>query len=160
MNLKQTLIMELCIALAASVALGPPLHAQQTADAQSESPIPVITGDFNFQSTFQPGTKMLMPEFDPVLLLPNGHPATFTVAIPPRTVLTSALAGCKGFILNPTLTSIVVSPATPSITARNTQQMVATGTRPSIPQTKNLRELRREPLERHMISRCRRILFP
>lgn len=73
MNLKQTLIMELCIALAASVALGPPLHAQPTADAHSESPIPVITGDFNFQSTFQPGMKMLMPEFDPVLLLPIGN---------------------------------------------------------------------------------------
>lgn len=43
-------------------------------------------------------------------------------------VLTLALAGCKGFIVNPTLTSLTVTPATPSITAGNTQQMVATGT--------------------------------
>jgi uncharacterized protein YjdB len=38
------------------------------------------------------------------------------------------LAGCKGFIVNPTLTSITATPTTPSITAGNTQQMVATGT--------------------------------
>ncbi len=53
----------------------------------------------------------------------------------PGTVLQAVLASmvlvmpaCKGFIVNPTLTSIEVTPATPSITSGSTQQMVATGT--------------------------------
>jgi hypothetical protein len=41
--------------------------------------------------------------------------------------LTLSLAGCKGFLVNPTLTSIAVTPATPSITTGKTQQLVATG---------------------------------
>jgi hypothetical protein len=53
--------------------LAPFVTAQQTTESTAESPIPVITGDFHFQSTFQPGMKMLMPEFDPVLLLPLGN---------------------------------------------------------------------------------------
>jgi hypothetical protein len=56
-----------------SVALAPFAHAQQTKEIGKESPIPVFTGDFSFQTTVQPGVKMLMPEFDPVLLLPIGN---------------------------------------------------------------------------------------
>ncbi len=48
-------------------------RAQQTSTETSESPIPVITGDFSFQTTFQPGTQDVMPEFDPVILVPIGH---------------------------------------------------------------------------------------
>ena len=50
-----------------------PTKAQQDASAVSESPIPVITGDFSFQSTFEPGTLTLSPEFDPVVLVPLGR---------------------------------------------------------------------------------------
>jgi uncharacterized protein YjdB len=42
--------------------------------------------------------------------------------------LSLVLVGCKGFLVNPTLTSIAVTPATPSITAGKTQQLIATGT--------------------------------
>jgi len=58
---------------AVSIALTTALHAQQTAEAPSESPIPVITGDFSFQSNFESGTQTLSPEFDPVLLVPLGR---------------------------------------------------------------------------------------
>jgi hypothetical protein len=58
---------------AVSIALAPALRAQQTTDAWSESPIPVITGDFSFQSTFESGTQTLSPELEPVLLVPVGR---------------------------------------------------------------------------------------
>ncbi len=70
MSLKCTSSRMLRTLFAVSIALAPALHAQQTTDAPSESPIPVITGDFSFQSTFESGTQSLMPEFDPVLLVP------------------------------------------------------------------------------------------
>lgn len=44
------------------------------------------------------------------------------------TLLTLVMPACKGFIVNPTLSSIAVTPATPSITSGSTQQMAATGT--------------------------------
>src|SRR5262249_18612033 len=50
-----------------------PVIARHDATAVSESPIPVITGNFSFQSTFQPGTLALLPEFDPVVLVPLGR---------------------------------------------------------------------------------------
>ena len=50
-----------------------PAIAQHDASAVSESPIPVITGNFSFQSAFQPGTLTLSPEFDPVVLVPLGR---------------------------------------------------------------------------------------
>jgi len=44
------------------------------------------------------------------------------------TLLTLALAvGCKGFFVNPKLASITLTPATPSLTLNQTQQMTATG---------------------------------
>jgi hypothetical protein len=73
MNPRQSLLQVLGFLLVVSAALVPITRAQQTTESMVESPIPVITGDFNFQSTFQPGMKMLMPEFDPVLLLPLGN---------------------------------------------------------------------------------------
>jgi hypothetical protein len=42
--------------------------------------------------------------------------------------LTVGLAGCRGFFVKPTLSSITVTPATPSLQVGNTQQMIATGT--------------------------------
>jgi uncharacterized protein YjdB len=43
-------------------------------------------------------------------------------------LLTLALAvGCRGFFVNPKLTSITVTPATPALTVSQTQQMTATG---------------------------------
>ena len=45
------------------------------------------------------------------------------------TLLLLALAvGCRGFFVNPTLTTVTVGPATPSIEQGQTLQMVATGT--------------------------------
>ena len=73
MNLKCTLSRMLRSLTAVSIALAPALHAQQTTDAPSESPIPVITGNVSFQSTFESGTQTLSPEFDPVLLVPLGR---------------------------------------------------------------------------------------
>lgn len=49
------------------------LSAQQAGDAQSELPIPVITGVVSFQSTFESGAQTLSPEVDPILLLPLGR---------------------------------------------------------------------------------------
>ena len=43
-------------------------------------------------------------------------------------ILLAAAIGCKGFFVNPTLTSITVGPATPTLTVGNTQQMSVTGT--------------------------------
>jgi hypothetical protein len=37
-------------------------------------------------------------------------------------------AGCKNFFIGPTLTTVTVSPSTPSVAVGKTQQMVATGT--------------------------------
>jgi hypothetical protein len=73
MNLKSRFRTVLRTLFAVSVALTSALHAQQTADAPSTSPVPVITGSFSFQSTFESGTQTLSPEFDPVLLLPLGR---------------------------------------------------------------------------------------
>lgn len=39
-----------------------------------------------------------------------------------------AASGCKDFFIGPTLTTVAVSPATPSVAVGKTQQMVATGT--------------------------------
>lgn len=63
----------LCSLFIVPVVLAPSAGAQQTTETGLESPIPVVTGDFNFQATFQPGMKTLMPEFDPVVLLPIGN---------------------------------------------------------------------------------------
>ena len=68
-----TLIRTLAVLFTASVAPTSGLHAQQVSDAISESPVPVITGDFSFQSTFESGTQTLSPEFDPTLLVPLGR---------------------------------------------------------------------------------------
>jgi uncharacterized protein YjdB len=38
------------------------------------------------------------------------------------------IAGCKNFFIGPTLTTVTVSPSTPSVAISKTQQMVATGT--------------------------------
>ena len=38
------------------------------------------------------------------------------------------LPACKGFIVNPTLSSIALTPETPSVTVGSTEQMTATGT--------------------------------
>ena len=51
----------------------PVARAQQASRGSAEYPIPVITGDFSFQTTFQPGTQDVMPEIDPVVLVPIGH---------------------------------------------------------------------------------------
>jgi hypothetical protein len=59
--------------ISSPLILVPVLRAQKTAQTPSESPIPVITGDFSLQSTFEPGTRMIMPEFDPVVLVPIGR---------------------------------------------------------------------------------------
>jgi hypothetical protein len=72
MNLSSTLSRTLYTLFATLIALAPVLRAQEVTGVAPESPIPVITGDFNFQSTFQPGMKTLMPEFDPVVLVPIG----------------------------------------------------------------------------------------
>lgn len=42
--------------------------------------------------------------------------------------MTLGSAGCRGFFVKPTLSSITVTPATPSLQIGNTQQMIATGT--------------------------------
>ena len=39
-----------------------------------------------------------------------------------------SIAGCKNFFVGPTLTTVTVSPSTPSVAVGQTQQMVATGT--------------------------------
>ena len=38
------------------------------------------------------------------------------------------MVGCKGFFVNPTLTSLAIGPSSPTITKSQTQQMSATGT--------------------------------
>lgn len=38
------------------------------------------------------------------------------------------IAGCKGFFIGPTLTTVTLAPSTPSIAVGKTQQMTATGT--------------------------------
>ena len=43
-------------------------------------------------------------------------------------LVTVSLSGCKGFFVDPTLTSITVTPATPSVSVGSTRQMTATGT--------------------------------
>lgn len=42
--------------------------------------------------------------------------------------LCALTAGCKNFFIGPTLTTVTVSPSTPSVAVGKTQQMVATGT--------------------------------
>ncbi len=44
------------------------------------------------------------------------------------TVALLLVTGCQGFFVDPVLTGITITPATPSITVGSTQQMVATGT--------------------------------
>jgi|SRR5215470_6475615 len=73
MNLGKTFLQTLYSLFVVSVPLALSAGAQPTTERPVESPIPVITGNFNFQSTFQPGMKMLMPEFDPVVLVPIGN---------------------------------------------------------------------------------------
>jgi hypothetical protein len=79
MNMKAMFLPLLCFVFGASAALAPSAGAQQTNETKLESPNPVITGDWNFQTTFQPSTKFepsmktLMPEFDPVVLVPIGN---------------------------------------------------------------------------------------
>jgi uncharacterized protein YjdB len=51
--------------------------------------------------------------------------------------LVVTMSGCGAFIVNPTLTTITVTPETPSVTVGSTQQMIATGTY-SDSSTKNL----------------------
>jgi uncharacterized protein YjdB len=43
-------------------------------------------------------------------------------------VLLAAAVGCRGFFVNPTLTTLTVGPSTPSIQQGSTLQMTATGT--------------------------------
>lgn len=43
-------------------------------------------------------------------------------------LLITGLAGCRGFFVKPTLSSITVTPATPNLQVGTTQQMIATGT--------------------------------
>jgi len=43
-------------------------------------------------------------------------------------ILVALAVGCSGFFVDPTLTTITVTPATPSLVAGNTLQMIATGT--------------------------------
>ena len=43
-------------------------------------------------------------------------------------ILVALSVGCSGFFVDPTLTTITVTPATPSVVAGNTLQMIATGT--------------------------------
>ena len=50
----------------------PALRAQQPDPEPSAAPIPVISGVLSFQSTFAPGTRAIIPEFDPVVLVPFG----------------------------------------------------------------------------------------
>jgi hypothetical protein len=71
-NLNSTFLRIAGVVFAIAAALAPQARTQDTTST-TESPIPVITGDFNFQSTFQPGQKMIMPEFDPVVLFPIGN---------------------------------------------------------------------------------------
>ena len=73
MKVRYTFLTMLCFLLTVAGVVSRFAAAQQTTETALESPIPVITGDFNFQSTFQPGRKMLMPEFDPVVLVPIGN---------------------------------------------------------------------------------------
>ena len=40
----------------------------------------------------------------------------------------SGIAGCKGFFIGPTLSTVTLAPSTPSIAVGKTQQMTATGT--------------------------------
>lgn len=42
--------------------------------------------------------------------------------------LLALMVGCKGFFVNPTLTSLAIGPSSPTITKSQTQQMSATGT--------------------------------
>lgn len=72
MNFKHMSRTTLGVLFMASIALAPVLHAQQVTEVISESAIPVITGDFSFQSTFGSGSQTLSPEFDPTLLVPLG----------------------------------------------------------------------------------------
>lgn len=72
MNKKLTLGWLFGCLVVGSLLFASACWGQETAQV-TESSIPVLTGDFNFQSTFQPGMKMLMPEFDPVLLVPIGQ---------------------------------------------------------------------------------------
>jgi uncharacterized protein YjdB len=44
------------------------------------------------------------------------------------TILAVTVTSCKGFFIGPTLTTVTVTPATPSVTVGSTQQMIATGT--------------------------------
>jgi hypothetical protein len=61
------------VLISTPLVLAPIMRAQEAAQTPSESPIPLITGDLSFQSTFEPGTRMIMPEFDPVVLVPLGR---------------------------------------------------------------------------------------
>jgi hypothetical protein len=104
MNLKHTLTRALTVTRAlavlfsASVAPASVLQAQQAPEAISESPIPVITGDFRFQSTFESGTRTLSPEFDPTLLVPLGRnmliESEFDMSTCSRTAMNSGTRDC------------------------------------------------------------------
>ena len=50
-----------------------------------------------------------------------------TAALATLTLL-AFMVGCKGFFVNPTLTSLAIGPSNPTITKTQTQQMAATGT--------------------------------
>lgn len=52
------------------VLLGLQVLAQETPNTK---PIPVLTGVFSYQSSFEPGTQEVAPEFDPILLVPLGN---------------------------------------------------------------------------------------
>jgi len=60
-----------------------------------------------------------MPSFNAKLRLLAALAALFTLAL---------AAGCRGFFVNPTLTSLAVAPTTVSLIEGNTQQLSATGT--------------------------------
>ena len=59
--------------LSALVMAFAPGASAQLANTATESGVPIVTGNFSFQTSFQPGMQALMPEFDPVILAPIGR---------------------------------------------------------------------------------------
>lgn len=45
----------------------------QDSEISNTKPIPVVTGVFSYQSSFEPKTQEVSPEFDPILLIPLGN---------------------------------------------------------------------------------------
>lgn len=58
----------------------------------------------------------------------KGNGAVITSAMSLCVLSVLIFAGCKGFFIGPTLTTVTLAPSTPSIAVGKTQQMTATGT--------------------------------